>query len=1421
MLSFEEIFPIVLIVTTITLVSIFWRKTLFRLFGLQVNEGNDVLDQEQSTSLLGYELTSRKSSFQDIPWSNRMSFTINGETMEIVNPDPSTLLANYIRDQLVLKGTKLGCEEGGCGACSVVLQDTQGKFKAVNSCLRLLCANDGQSITTIEGIGSVNSGLSEEQKRLVANNGTQCGFCTPGWITAMHALLESSAAEQKTLSASDIDEYFDGNICRCTGYRPIMQAFHSFCGSHGQSGVHQQCSNAEARANPHLCSTGRDMEDMTGECEMHVKKTSQVPVPRKTSSKLRTALKPLHFFNPASGKRYIRPVNFDQLCAALREFNAGSNYGTVKILGGNTSIGVTKYLNNSAPFYYPDEFSTMVDINQVPELNTKLFDSNTKEIVIGAATTINECITLLRQFADPNTDAHSNNKDINHHSIFSVTAHHLGRIANTQVRNAASWAGNLMIFMQYKSFPSDAVLAFTNAYARLQLSDSNGNRFDISMEEFLSYTYESFKAQGLFIVSISMKESSSLALYQTVAETFKVAQREHNAHAYVDGGFNFQLSSESKSIRGIRSPPTCNTARVVFGGVSQTIFIATRTQKVLQNAPLNGHTLRSALAALQQDLVAVGINEDSVTLKFLMSVMQSNLYSAFMRCYKVHDLPANVISALHPWSKPPSRGVEVFPLNRNDQPSVAPVGKPVHKLEAPIQSTGEAIYPSDENMPANGLYGEIVFSTKCAVKLLSIDPSAALAVDGVIAVYTAADIAGNNSIGNGNELFVSLNSEVPCVGAPLAVIVATSDAIATKAASLVKVTYSDSRNTPPPVTNLNEAINRKSFYEDIDGISTLAIGNADQAMSTSTYRAKGRLSAGGQYHFYMETQTATATLVDGKVFRVTCGTQDPTNYQTQIASVLGLPSNQVVVQCARTGGGFGGKLSGGLYVSAAATLCTSKLHKPVKIFNSRAWDMTMQGGREEWIADYEVGFSADGKIQAVTYEFYIDAGSAMNDSIGALYMGMHWADNAYFLPNYRAHATLCKTNTPSRTSMRAPGVVQTCLITEMVVERVATELKLPLASVQQTNFIKDGESAVIGQVIIDCTLQNVWNKVIHRSHYQERLQRINQFNSQNLWRKRGIACCPVKYGMGWAGYNAGVRLNVRSTDGYVVLSHNGVEIGQGINTKVVQAVAMSLGIDISLIRVEKTSTDAVTNGGCTGGSGTSEVVVQAALNACATLNARLDPYRAQCRSGPKHPLKTSEWVQLLQSLPYEVSLNVEGWFSPSQNPNQQEFQYFVYAACVTEVELNVLSGEVHVLASELVYDCGRSLNPAVDIGQVEGGLMMGIGYFFNERVKYEEGTGMLKSVGTWEYKPPLAQDIPSILNVTFIANAYNKDGILGSKAVGEPPYIISNSAYFALKVAIASARQDAAAPGYFNLEVPCSVDVRQTACLVDPSRFVL
>jgi xanthine dehydrogenase/oxidase len=1350
-----------------------FRKKIAKFFSADESQESTSSHEESEALIVRVSGTvaGRSKEFSSITWANTLSFTLNGEKIEVVNPDPEELLAGFLREKRSLKGTKLGCEEGGCGACSVVLQYDNGHIVSANSCLRLLCANDGLSITTVEGIGSVSGGLSIEQSRLVGNNGTQCGYCTPGWITNMHALLQDSGRTGKNLDPADVEKHFDGNICRCTGYRPILQAFHSLCNEQNAKNCHKTMTDN--------CSRIGDLEDITGVCQGIEKpgsvKSNKSPagssvlVKRSKTLQELAVTRPLHFYNPATNKRFFRPINLFQLTVLMKEYSTEMANSEVKFMGGNTSIGVTKYLNNSSPWYIADDVKVIIDINKIFELNVQNFNDRTNELILGSAVKLTDFIAILHELSTKVHKTNSNLSYVNHNSVFSVAAHHLYRVANTVVRNAASWAGNLAIFLKYRSFPSDVVVALATANATIQLTDSRFNRTTLSLKDFMNLSYEEFCAKGYVIVSVTLKESQPVQNHRqgviTVADTHKVALREKNAHAYVQGGYFFEINASY-------NPPLCLNASIVVGGVSKKSFIAQRTQAMLANQPMNSSVFQQALVALQQDVneYGGGINaESSADANFLLSTMQNYLYLAFLRCYNYDTLPVVLKSALLPWAKPISRGAEVFPINKDDT-TFTPVGKPIKKLEGPIQATGEAVYSSDEQVPRNGYFAVLVFATECAKVLTAIDASQALAVPGVIGVFTAADVPGANDLGNGLTVFVSIGSVVPCVGYPVAVVIAETEQIATKAVPFVRVSY-DQSTAIEPVVNLEQAMTRNSFYETPDYLN-LSVGTPSDTIKTAPNRLQGRLNAAGQYHFYMEAQTAIATPSNGGEITIKCGTQDPTYYMSQIAAVLNVPSNQVTISCERVGGAFGGKIRSGMSVASIAAVCAQKLKKTVRIFNHRTWDMNMQGGREDWIADYDVGFDSNGVVTSLIWNYYLDAGCAMDDAVGAAFMGTFWGDNAYYFPNYAATMNLAFTNTPARTSMRAPGVVHSCFFTECVMGRIANALGLPMNVVQERNFLIQGETTINGDTITTTTLQDIWSKIMKRSHYQTRLQYIQQYNSQNLWRKKGIAICPSKYGIGWAGYNAGVRIGVRQSDGTVVVTHSGCEIGQGINTKVAQAVAMALQIDLSLIKVERTNSHAVLNGGTTGGSGTSESMVQAALNACATLNGRLDPYRPTDNSKNKinsllkssSSMPTSDWLALLGSLPYDVSLNVEGWFSPNSNTNGQPmFQYYVYAACLTEIELNVLTGEVHVLASEVIYDCGQSLNPAIDVGQIEGAIIMTLGWFFQEKVEYTPGTGVLKTVGTWEYKPPISTDIPSVFTVTMLKNDYNKDGILGSK----------------------------------------------------------
>lgn len=407
------------------------------------------------------------------------------------------------------------------------------------------------------------------------------------------------------------------------------------------------------------------------------------------------------------------------------------------------------------------------------------------------------------------------------------------------MRNAGSWAGNLMMFLKYPTFPSDAVLALATANAQLHVCNNQGQVSFMDMQTFLSQTLDSFQAQGFMLISLTIRDVPVLAKRSTfsagpgtysqlhtvgpsqfVTETFKVAQRARNAHAHVNAGFQFEIEAPKLSYTnpatGTRSssgPPTCRSARVVYGGVSNTTFIAYRCQNVLINAPLTSETLSRALVALQLDLTAVGASQDVLgDQKFRESAMQAFLYRALLRCYSAFSLPSSLSSAVMPWVMPISRGVELFmPPTASQSVTSTPVGMPVRKLEAKIQATGEAKYPSDEVMPPQGLFGALIFSTACAKRLVSMDTSAALALPGVVSILTAVDIPGEN-VGSGSPfLFVPVGEMVETVGAQLGVVVATSEAAANQAASMVVCAYQAEAGVVP-VVDLQQAIAKKSFF---------------------------------------------------------------------------------------------------------------------------------------------------------------------------------------------------------------------------------------------------------------------------------------------------------------------------------------------------------------------------------------------------------------------------------------------------------------------------------------------------------------------------------------------------------------------------------------------------------------------------------
>jgi len=384
---------------------------------------------------------------------------------------------------------------------------------------------------------------------------------------------------------------------------------------------------------------------------------------------------------------------------------------------------------------------------------------------------------------------------------------------------------------------------------------------------------------------------------------------------------------------------------------------------------------------------------------------------------------------------------------------------------------------------------------------------------------------------------------------------------------------------------------------------------------------------------------------------------------------------------------------------------------------------------------------------------------------------------------------------------------------ETIMEHVAKTLQVTPDSVRFANMYQQGQVTPYGQPIQYCSLTDLWNSLYQNSSYAQRLAAVQAFNAANRWRKRGISIAPNKYGLGWSGAFYGVLVSISAADGTIVISMGGCESGQGADTKVAQACAYFLGVPLSLIRLQPTDSFINPNNMCTGGSITSEICVLAVQNACETLNTRLNAV--------KQTMTNPTWQELVaQCYNVGVDISAKGWAAPLNPGTNTPYAYNSYGVVANEVELDVLTGEIQVLQTDILFDCGQSLNPMIDVGQVEGGFMMGLGYFLTEELIYDPETGALLTNGTWEYKPPSVLDIPIVLNVTLLPNAPNPLGVLRSKASGEPPLAMAANVLFAIKQAVEAALGEIGQDNfYFALNAPATVDSVQTSCLVKPSQF--
>jgi len=721
---------------------------------------------------------------------------------------------------------------------------------------------------------------------------------------------------------------------------------------------------------------------------------------------------------------------------------------------------------------------------------------------------------------------------------------------------------------------------------------------------------------------------------------------------------------------------------------------------------------------------------------------------------------------------------------------------------AHLHVSGLAHYVDDIPLPADTLHAAFGMGRIAHGRVVRLDLEPVKAAPGVVGVFAAEDVPGENNYGAAvpdDPIFAP--GLVQYVGQPLFAVAAASYQQARRAARLAVVEY----EPLPAILEIRAALAARSF---VLPTKTLVRGQPQAALAAAAHRLSGSLGVGGQDHFYLEGQVAAAIPQEDGGMLVHSSTQHPSEVQQIIAHALGVPAHGVTVMCRRMGGGFGGKETQPALIAAAAAVMARATQRPVKLRLDRDTDMEMTGKRHDFVADYTVGFDDSGRILGLSLMLASRCGYSADLSGPVNDRAVLHVDNAYFLENVEIISHRCKTHTVSNTAFRGFGGPQGMLMLEQILDAMATYLKVDPLLVRRRNFYGETSrnTTPYGQVVQGNRTEPIVDELVRTADYHERRRQIELWNAKRPHIRRGIALTPVKFGISFTAthYNqAGALVHVY-TDGSVLLNHGGTEMGQGLFTKVAQVVAQEFGLPLSAIRVSATDTSKVPNTSATAASSGADLNGKAAQAAAQTIRERLVQFACaqfkvapadirfmdgQVQIGPQR----LEFAQLVrQAYHARISLSSTGYYRTpriqwdSTKMSGQPFFYFAFGAAVSEVAVDTLSGESRLLRVDILHDVGRSLNPAIDLGQIEGGFLQGLGWLTSEELWWDQN-GQLGTHAPSTYKIPSVGDWPAIAHVRLFADHPNhEDAIYQSKAVGEPPLMLAISALLAIRHAVSS-----------------------------------
>ncbi|MBN1207593.1 MAG: molybdopterin-dependent oxidoreductase [Myxococcaceae bacterium] len=1361
-----------------------------------------------------------------------------------------------------------------------------------------------------------HEGMNPVAHRLALNNGSQCGYCTVGFVMNMSEfIVNNPKATQR-----EIEDIFDGNLCRCTGYRPILTGMKTFASN-----------------------WTKEDERNRMPCEPDEIAAQQRPTPNVVIPFPPEARAPAGGVSLEGGSRlWLAPGSLAELSHLMRQHQGRK----VRLVHSNTSYGIYKeeYL----------EAEVFLDIRLIPELNAppKLVDGGLR---VSAGINYSEFIRVLestmleRGEAKPRKDGEMDYADT---TRLGATRFMARRTAGRIVRNAASLGGNTMLVLKHiaagtgEPFPSDAFTTLVAIDAEIEYLDTQQG------EEAKPQRCTAQQLVEQVIARPALADSLVLIAYTVplgkrneVVLAQKVALRDVNAHSIVNTTSRLHLS---KAL-------VVEEAMLVFGGIAPYPWRAQKTEQAMQGKPLSLASVPSLVKALAAEVDAElnrwaprmqGLPSEGFTEKYRIQLATAFLYKAVVNALveRNGEVPKALQSAGEiTWGHwPVSDGYQ----NYEKEDWKAPVAQPYIKNTAMEQASGQLHYTHELPVPPRTLNASFVQSRRALATFHFVIPGSNKAVDvSELREHLSSRYEGFvdfvdsgifhkhqiNKQGMGNDQPIFAEGQVNYVGQSIGLVLAETEQQAERIAQYVTqkcVAYGPIKlpsGSPSwwaqPVLNLDDAILLGSIYPDYptqapfvshvwrvtrngsrfdwvtpkdkpaQQVDRTIINRQAMVDGIPCQVVESTQTCGGQVHFYMEPQAAIAEPLDGRRMLIRPSSQSPLEMHDTTAKALGVRYNSIDVQVPPVGGGFGGKTEQARFVVGAAAIAAHSLKRPVRLVLSREQDTAMIGKRHAYYSQYQIAIDRGevnpedkGIIRGLLNNMWGDGGAFYDCSYIVSNCIQARSDNAYRIANFQSQIDVCRTNTAPSTAFRAFGDIQGKLMLENAVDDAAFSIGMLPELVREKNLYERGDVTPFGQALSYCYMREVWAFLKKTCHYEKKRGEVDEFNKANRWRKRGLAMMPVKYG---SGYNltmleqATAVVSVFQGDGSIIIHQGGVEMGQGLLTQVRQIAAYVLNVPMDIIQVEAPKTAVTPNPSSTGASTGTAYNGEAVKRTCQELSARLMAFANEMlkengndwcvergvdfwnagQAGWNSEVeikgqKKLRW-QWLVALAYQYRVSLVSTFTApirggetpvpvlTYKPHVDQprllnytttkgappgafdsFVGFTYSAACSVVEVDILTGEVKVISSDIVYDIGRSLNPALDVGQVEGAFVQGIGYVLSEKLAFEtkgEEAGRLNSLNTWRYKPPAITSIPLEMNVWLFPRSLAKDvpesptdGIFSSKEIGEPPLVLATSVFLAVKEAIRASRLERKLSGLFRFDAPATVQEVRKACEVSP-----